>query len=122
VAGPVGVEITLKLQTFDIRQLLTEYSKSELTDMVDFMSYPGTEPGADLAWFLESPLMMPGGVPKALSAQIATIDDPTVSAQERGARASEVVKEAPIRPTTPRSGRASTRWPPPRRCATQEAS
>lgn len=93
-AGLAKVGITVKLQTFDIRQLLTEYSKSRLTGMIDFMSYPGIEPGADLAWFLENPLMMPGGIPKALSAQIATIDDPTVSAQERAARASKVVKEA----------------------------
>lgn len=89
------VGIRIKLELMDIRQLSTGgYGKANKPGAINFMSYPGLEPGVDLAWFLNNPLTMPGGVPADIVKQIAAIDDSTASDEERASRAGAVVKWA----------------------------
>ncbi|MFC0863172.1 ABC transporter substrate-binding protein [Sphaerimonospora cavernae] len=88
----VGIKIDLEL--YDIRQLVTQYSKSKKPGSFHFLSFPGIEPGADLAFFLDNPLTLPGGVPDKIAQLIERIDDPTVSADERASRAAEVIRYA----------------------------
>ena len=89
----VGIKIELEL--YDIRQLASgTYGNSDRPGSFMFMSYPGLEPGVDLKWFLENPLVLPGGVPEKISQQIARVDDSTATDEERAARAKAVVKWA----------------------------
>jgi peptide/nickel transport system substrate-binding protein len=81
----VGIDIEIEL--YDIRQLSSgAYGNGNRSGAMMFLSYPGLEPGVDLRFFLENPLQFPGGVPQRISDQIATIDDSTVSAEERAER------------------------------------
>lgn len=84
----VGIKIDIDL--FDARQLTTQYGKVNKAAKLDFFGFQALEPGAALKWFLESPIPHPGGVPAEIAEEIAQIDDPTVSREERAKRAGKV--------------------------------
>ncbi len=89
----VGIKIELEL--YDIRQLSSgTYGNSKRPGSFMFMSYPGLEPGVDLKWFLENPLVLPGGVPEKISQQIAKVDESTATKEQRAERAQAIVKWA----------------------------
>lgn len=88
------VGIRMEIELYDVRQLVTQYARSDRPGMLTMMAYPGIEPGSALRWFFDNPLTMPGGVPEEMRAQIRKVDDPTVSAEVRARRAGAVVEFA----------------------------
>lgn len=49
----VGIDV--EIEPFGIRQLVTQYAKSDRTRMVTQMAYPEIEPVSALKWFLDNP-------------------------------------------------------------------